>query len=74
MLSRLDPGPVDFRSWPKAEITDTEILAHLSSALERKADISQPGVFISASDPKQNSADCIQIKKGPILSHRGFQI
>jgi hypothetical protein len=41
--------------WPIAEIVDAEIQAHLSSALERKAAICQPGVLISASDPKQLS-------------------
>jgi hypothetical protein len=40
-------------SWPKAEITNAEIQAHLGSALERKAAIRQPGVFISAYDPNE---------------------
>jgi hypothetical protein len=38
---------------PKGEQTDTEIQVQIGSALERKAAISQPGVLISASDPKR---------------------
>jgi hypothetical protein len=51
------------RLWPKAEITDAEVQAHLSSALERKAAISQPEVFTSASDPSRNLRLSVKVVK-----------
>jgi hypothetical protein len=47
---------VNHCSWPLGEQTDTEINTHLSSAIERKATISQAGVLDTADGSKQNKS------------------